>query len=310
MKTTTFIIRFLTGYFILFVICLADISATNNLSNDSYDSIVTTGKQWNVVVGIYHPTYETSILKVGSDTIVDGILQKTLLLTEDSTKTWQHYGTIWEIEKQVFYRNREGSQGLLYDFNAHLGDTVVFGSIEIDMADNLPYVIISEDSVVVNSIKRRRLGLLSVELLTIDKSWVDDYWIEGIGSTSGLLYSCPISDCCTPVLLCAYNGDLIYQDTTWNTCYAIKGRVGVDQIPEVEFNLSPNPADRSFQIALNTSDEMDVTIYDITGAIALQQSAISSDEKINVSALVNGFYVVTISANETVYQTKLVISHY
>ncbi|MCF6184364.1 MAG: T9SS type A sorting domain-containing protein, partial [Bacteroidales bacterium] len=64
----------------------------------------------------------------------------------------------------------------------------------------------------------------------------------------------------------------------------------IDNIPENTVKIYPNPA--SDFIIINQKNNFDVFIYDINGKLILQQN--NSKNRINISNLESGFYVVSV----------------
>ena len=105
---------------------------------------------------------------------------------------------------------------LLYDFNLTVGDTVTvnFG--------NTTLLVLEESEVEVDGVMRRQLGLGNPDNGVSPFSEVDEYWIEGVGSTHGFLNSG-----CEPWswfgafvhLLCYYENDnLIWDNEEFDEC--------------------------------------------------------------------------------------------
>ena len=133
-------------------------------------------------------------------------------------------------DKKVFvYYDK--TEYLLYDFGAQVGDSLtIFGGIDYyKYSKTLPHVIIGIDTLVDGRLKIRSNAILE---------WSDGYkipypkvWIEGVGSTDGIIQNSATTliGTGTTELLCAYhNDDCIY--TTDDSYYTPYGCVYNDPI--------------------------------------------------------------------------------
>jgi hypothetical protein len=78
----------------------------------------------------------------------------------------------------------------------------------------------------------------------------------------------------------------------------------------LRFTIRPNPANNYFVITNNTSAQSDalVNIIDFSGRSVLKQTiTLSGEQKINISALPGGVYIVTINTGDNISTQKLVI---
>jgi len=85
-----------------------------------------------------------------------------------------------------------------------------------------------------------------------------------------------------------------------------------DSIDQNSFVLHPNPTDKTFIISANhlfaKSGKLSLKVYNIIGAIQLQQENLRIDSKINVTSLSEGlYYVVILDGDGTLYSKKLLI---
>ncbi len=73
------------------------------------------------------------------------------------------------------------------------------------------------------------------------------------------------------------------------------------------FDIFPNPADNYFYINSNINDNYDVDIYDITGKKILQYTNIKSTDKINITDLKSGVYIIRLSSKNIALTKKIII---
>ena len=92
--------------------------------------IVNTNKLWSIMSEHCQPwgsTYSTDFFMFDEDTIINDILYQKVWISEDENhEDWNFYGAfIREVDNRVYYRQMFGDEGLIYDFNLQLGDSVV-----------------------------------------------------------------------------------------------------------------------------------------------------------------------------------------
>jgi hypothetical protein len=167
-------------------------------------SLVLTGKAWTYAEGENIPEfklYRYSVLKIVGDTMISDVLYKQL--TEQPDKNYLDIrlkGFIRETdERKVYYREAKGDkEHLLYDFSLAANDSVYSDYFGTWM--------------VLDSIKTDKKNKQNYYL----HYWKNQplHWIEGIGSTSGLLMENTVEGF-SEFTCCTLNGEIIY-----NTEYA------------------------------------------------------------------------------------------
>ena len=190
-----------------------------NIYSQSYDSLVDTTKIWSNVTGSYGADMQehmnrTTFIKFEVDTALNTIDEKQVLVSSDSLKTWTKVGNIKEVEQKIYFRNLKNEQGLLYDFSAKVGDSIKTVNKFLELRDSITFKVLKIDTVNYFGIDRKRLELNDI------LSGCTDYWIEGIGSESGLLRPALCVAGGFSKLLCVYQQlNQIYQNSQRNTCY-------------------------------------------------------------------------------------------
>ena len=182
--------------------------------------IVDNQKQWSILTGHCLPdytTYTTTFFKFDEDTIIEGKLYQKVFISEDEyQEEWYFYGSfIREENKKVYLREYYGEEGLIYDFNLHLGDMVEVNNPRA--ISEVSLVLTEIDSVETSDGYRERWKLTNVEFM------ISEYWIEGIGSMNGVLNSSTEvfgGLCGTYILLCEEeSGNTIYLNPEYEFCY-------------------------------------------------------------------------------------------
>lgn len=278
-----------------------------SFSQITYDSIVTESKIWSTLSGgfgveMVECCYQTSFVKFEIDPLINTIDEKQVLISTDSLKTWTKVGNIKESDKKIYFRDAENKQGLIYDFGATEGSIIYLVNYYNDSYEDTIQVRIDKiDTINYQGIDRRRFEV-------IYNSGRIDYWIEGIGSTKGILNSCLILDGGFRELLCVHeNNSLIYQNEERKTCYMDDNLTGIDKYADKDFKVYPNPSKGS--IIIDYSGEINNLSYSICNSIG---QIIDSDYINNKEFRVNletGLYILRIKdKNKLIFEDKLLIT--
>ncbi len=176
-------------------------------------------QKWNVVCisanQNYPNDYHTEIQSIRDDITLDGVDYK--IVWTKSKYGIAKAGAVREEDRRVYYR-RKISQNyqdevLLYDFNLNVGDTVTVNW----MGQQL--MVMEESEVEVDGTMRRQLGLGAYSF-GYPPTEVDEYWIEGVGSTFGFLNSGSEGMGGAFITLLCYheNGNLIWDNEEFDDC--------------------------------------------------------------------------------------------
>lgn len=214
---------------------------------------------------------------------------------------------------------------LLYDFSLEAGDTVT-AAIFFDLsAQTYPpqdpcdiYVyksicISKSDSLIrLNDSSYRRK--IQMEIVSSCNRY-SQYWIEGIGSTNGLLSPAAFSSCINSLpflrLLCySINDDLLLEfpehdyDSISDDCYSIGD---ISNIKEYDIGsrmkLYPNPVQNILTIEIQDTDILfpcKVMIFDILGKELQCINIYDKQAKINLNSLDKGIYIIRISQSNKI----------
>jgi len=177
-------------------------------------------QKWNVVyIGVtpnYPNDYHTEIQSIRDDINLDGVDYK-LVWTEDVYDFKRIAGAVREEDKRVYFRRKieqnYQEEVLLYDFNLMVGDTVTVNW----MGQQL--MVLEESEVEVDGTMRRQLGLGRYSV-GYPPTEVDEYWIEGVGSTFGFLNSGSEGLGGAFIYLLCYheNGNLVWDNEAFEDC--------------------------------------------------------------------------------------------
>ena len=177
-------------------------------------------QKWNVVyIGVtpnYPNDYHTEIQSIRDNITLDGVDYK-LVWTEDVYDSKRIAGAVREEDKRVYFRRKieqnYQEEVLLYDFNLMVGDTVTVNW----MGQQL--MVLEESEVEVDGTMRRQLGLGRYSV-GYPPTEVDEYWIEGVGSTFGFLNSGSEGLGGAFIYLLCYheNGNLVWDNEAFDDC--------------------------------------------------------------------------------------------
>ena len=279
-------------------------------------NILKDNSEWNILwqsTGVPTPESVTESLMVSGDTLVDGVLYKKVLRKLSSETQYWHgsleydlYGIIKEEESgKVFYKPIEQEiEYLLYDFGMNVNDTAVMYWCQNPNWE----VHVRIDSIATQHIAgaERRVFYVSSKDSFSDWRWLNT-WVEGIGATEGLLYSCHVVSAggiTLHELLCYHvDGELVWQNPIYNTCL-IDNYDGIqDNTVGFSVQVYPNPA--KDRVVIEGVEASEVLVYNALGQLV---KTVQGTNEIDLSGLVEGVYLVRImDADGKVYTNKIAI---
>jgi len=284
----------------------------NNTYSQQYYPLVEENKTWYVVSSFFGGNERTYIHKCEGDTLIGGESYKTVFMSmEEFPVNWTTMGYIREdVDHKVYfsaYKLNDISYFnplLLYDFGAEINDTLTISSLN-EFTNELEIIITRFDSVLVDGDYHKRTWFDC-------EYFPDNYWIEGIGSNSGLL---EVGFYCTVVcpgldMGCVKkDGQTIYPNGFSGSCYV----VGIDEFntEKVHFMISPNPATDNFivkpitQFQSNISLELFNSVGNKVNTIYLNKN---QPTKIKTDMLETGLYLYNIyNENQIIQKGKIII---
>ncbi|MCX6245447.1 MAG: T9SS type A sorting domain-containing protein [Bacteroidetes bacterium] len=192
----------------------------------------------------------------------------------------------------------ETAEQLLYDFNMQVGDSVR-GYTETGL--NPLDVVESIDSVMVGTDYHKRWKI---------NTGYDIYFIEGIGSTYGLIEHSPgtIVDWASISLTCfQQDGHTLYPDTLIDCPVITSVKSGTKK--SGTFTVFPNPTNGSFHIEFDDPRNIgEIRLTDLTGKIILQQKT-KDQARIKIDDLDQGIYFLTVTDKNDRSTTRKIISY-
>ena len=156
------------------------------VAQTDYRPLLKEGKVWNMYYSNYSRSYEFNIcVSVLGDTIVDDeqcykVTSETKdIATGNVISKGGSIAVFLEKDRKV-YERRNDIWRLLYDFNLQPGDVKVVN-------DATKQEVMAIDGVEVNGDTFRRMTLKETYVYNGDSVSVTGYWVEGVGSSFGLL---------------------------------------------------------------------------------------------------------------------------
>lgn len=267
---------------------------------------------WNITYSQYYCAFGDAIeqysIIISGDTIINNETYQKLstpyvnFYNSGTCNQWHFPGYNGAIRqdipnKKVYYIPPMSSiEYLLYDFNMDVGDSVqgyIASYIELD-------TVLSIDSVLVGNNFRKRWYI---------NDWYEIYYIEGIGSTYGLLENSPgySTDADGYSIDCFMQNELtLYPDTNL-FCQLITAIEVIEDISD-RVQVFPNPSKGSFFIKFDQpKDIQSLQISDLVGNIVFQKE-ITDQNQINTENLPAGFYLLTIIDSNNSKANKILIS--
>lgn len=217
--------------------------------------------------------------------------------------------------KQVWFLPRgSNAEKLLYDFSLEAGDKTTIHAFFMGL--NNPDIFIKQeieisavDEVEIYGIARKRITLkkkFNVPSL--------EFWYEGIGSTSGLVYpafSLPmwgILDGGYPDLLCfTLNDEILYRHEYYDTCYHQASGVNVEDVTLPELDIKTILIDENrIEISCNVPFS-EVGVIDITGKQVYRKTFSHPTEVhyLDIGHLRKGLYLIRLTSPNMTATVKI-----
>lgn len=284
------------GVFILFI---------NNIFAQSYIPFPKDSAYWIEDVseqcdpyGIQLKHYEYSY---SGDTIINLKSFKKIFLNGYGLCAWGgNVGALFDdtiLRKVFFIPFPDSVEQILYDFTLNVGDTIngYFGGGAIN-------TITSIDTVNFGGIDRKRFSYSG--------GFVDPYYIEGIGSATGLLENIDQYWINSSLLCFSVNGVAIYPITVSASACSLLSNSNNEKEDQFEFSVFPNPFSESVNFTFGEGKADQLILTDMTG-IEWKKFYLKGNHFIlNGNELSSGIYFYTLKkGNRVVWNGKLGVIH-
>ena len=246
------------------------------------------GNEWNTLyvmtAGLFVESYTNYVNWCSGDTIVGGIRYTKLMGTTDGdnprlfTLLREEGGKVWER----LLNNQ--SEILLYDFSANVGDTLRIGYV----AEEIILDSISIEQI--GGVDRRKYWF-ELEYGFLGEPYAIETWIEGIGSSFGLLWSGSegIVGGYYSALCFHQNGELVWQNPEYDACTV----TAIKENKDSDIFIYPNPANNLVHI--NGVEAAEVQVYNALGQVV---KTVRGTNDIDVSGLAEGVYLLRMTDKE------------
>jgi hypothetical protein len=254
--------------------------------------------QWNMhVLNMgWPPIDENYSIIISGDTLINGLLYHNLTIVNPAG----YKGAIRQdtLNRKVFIiPPAAATEELLYDFTMQVGDTVK-GYIENYL--NTKDIVENIDTVLVGNNYRKRWKI---------NSGYNIYFIEGIGSTYGLVEYSPgtMVDAADVSISCfRQNSITIYPDTITN-CGLITSFKPIEILND-RLRIYPNPSNGSFTIEFDKPLNIkEIRLTDLLGKIVFRQQT-DNRTKLEITNLRNEIYILTIIDKDNLLINKKIIN--
>lgn len=249
--------------------------------------------------------YTTFFHRFEGDTVIDGNTYKMVWIAEDEYyQEWFFYGAfVREENGKVYYREYFGEEGLIYDFNITLGDTITISNPLAPEGILLTFEEI--DEVETEDGYRERWKLVK------DEFSIPEYWIEGIGSESGVLNSGTGvfgGYCGSYTLLCLHeNDEPVFLNPDFETCYYMLLDDGNNISDQEQFSMKYNRNLKKINFEFAGNNLKQIMLTNISGVPVFRSESRETNISIDVHNLHQGLYIATILQNGRVSTRKLMI---
>jgi hypothetical protein len=287
------------------------------LSAQSNLPIVDPAKKWTYMFYLFEPPwityFDSYYTRFGGDTIINQIdYLKIWESGDDPPEIWNLKGFAREdTNGKVYFRSNNNDEGLAYRFDITVGDTFTMNNPFHGISFTAE--VLEDDSVFIEPLneKRRRL-----KLEEYDPVWTyEEYWIEGLGSMAGIVYSgehmIPFTGGYLTALCSWYNNSVVYSNPEFNSCFIT---VSTQDIQEEKNDLiiQPNPLVCQSFVSYDDINRTDLIleIRDILGNLILT-THYGNAKKIILyrSQFQSGIYIVSLlDENNILARKKLIVN--
>jgi len=272
-----------------------------------YFNYIDTNNLWNYTetYGIGVPNY-TTLFRFKKDTLIGGQTYYIAEATADSVH-WHALTDFYREDNKRVYILHNGTESLVFDANANLGDTLQI--FHDDMGnpalcpDTCLIKIMGIDLVNTGGLYRKRLHF---QYLNCPGSI--DYWITGIGFRYGIVKKCfeyigpPALE-----LVCYYENDsLMFKNPAYTTCFSVW--VNADVPPSSKDEVSLIMTGKGFYTFESDVIIKQIDIFSMTAVKVFQVSPCNNKTDLNLTNLPHGIYMAVVYVeNEKKYVFKIFI---
>ena len=291
--------------------CVIQSSCHVEVEPDAYEPVLDTNKKWYTHIYEYWTWgINTEVIQIGSGRVVNDTTYSIVLRsTGGDTVPSYHYGLIREDNaKKVYYRSTpDQPEYLMYDFRISEMDTVNVYGLRGITDYNLSGYTYRCDSI--RTIEYYQITRSVYYLTPIVGETGQENWIEGIGSTKGLLHHW---DGRTGEdgfrLSCVWTQDnILFKASTSEPCVRIEAKID-NEFSDL-MQIYPIPFSDQLTIEGLPKESLLFEIYNVQGRLVLQQIERSSGSAtMNTTDIRPGLYflrITTLRSGQTITNRRI-----
>jgi len=276
---------------------------SSNLSSARNWDLLKSGKRWNILQVTYnadmvHHDSTTYYVKFDGDTIINTHKYRHVYRaanTEFNDKTLD--GFVREDSLVSFYyRTLQGKEGLLYKYNLHLGDSVYVQNKLVHMPwDSIRFKVAGVDSILIDGKYKKRYSMSKTPYEAVPA----EFWVEGIGSSLGILGSGIIGVVggATKLLCCYDNNVLIYKNPDYLNCY-YSTHTALHSVKNSESEIKVYSGTVPNVVIIKSQVDNYIRIFNCYGMFVEAVHLLANQEcRLNVSNYPKGIYIISPSTN-------------
>jgi len=297
-------------FYLLFLIpCLIFGQFENHFENQDSKWSVTRTYPYGIPTNPNLNLTETTIYGFQGDSMYNNQQWHKLYFTRDTLfiNDLKYGGLLRTNNSFVLHLDTLNQIDTLYNFNLNVGDSNLF---------NL-YGMFSEwlevtkiDSIQIGSVFYKTIEFAEPSFSAFD--WLDEKWIEGIGSIHGPLFpryprkfSEELPD--SMFLTCSFtNGSQVWNHPAYSSCYT-NVYLNLEENLGSSINVYPNPSSDYVIIESQVQNQLQLKLFNGIGQLIDEYQLASSSHKLELSSLVNGTYFLKVeseSGNKTIVIIK------
>jgi len=287
---------------IILIFCYG-IKAQNN-----YFKLIDTNKVWNYTdISAHPPPFYTYFYRFITDTTINGLQYYIPEHSSDSIN-WSHLNCFFreDITNKKVYILYNNIEGLVYDFNANIDDTIHlfhygFDTLNGICEDTCLIKITSIDSVLVGVNYRKRFFFDYINCPN-----QSDYWIEGIGYEYRLFKQCfDIIGGVSLRFICYYeNNTLEYVNPFYGQCFSVLVNNETENMLNEQLLL--RNMDNNYYILQSILPIEEISIYNLLGIKIKKYVPLSEKYDIDFSHFSTGIYFISVKITNNLYSLKII----
>lgn len=280
--------------------------------SQTYLPLIEENKQWNEYGYLYPDANWTDFYYIGGDTVINDLDYVKLLWDSNVPNTSLYLiGFLRENEEgQVYYigfdkadQFNRSEEYLLYDFDSQPGDILEVYSVEWAGT-----CMITIDSIISEDYFNITRNKYYYHLL--EGSWETSFWVEGLGSSFGLLNTCSSWIDAGSYLLCvSKDTSLLYFNSEIGDNCEVPSTVSIIEHYDGEMPaIVPNPNDGNFILKSGIDEEFEFQLYNLAGELVINLS-VSTNSAIDLSHYhhASGMFIYTIRKDHQAIKTGKMI---